>query len=232
VATQSSAAVTCRALVMLACLVVIPLVAVFGGTLPEKLESLVSSYLSPAAPPPGGGHGEPARFQPMQAAAVDPAMAVGRLTGRSNPTLATPPGPTWGTGQAASTSVVPAGYEVPVASQTPAGSAAAPAVPTARGAPGGGGIRQPRPLATPSEPPRSAPTDPFTAMQTRLQQLGATYVLLESIGNRQEVYRCYCRVAIGGDPSYAYYFEAIDSAPLTAMAQVVRQVEQWRARRP
>jgi len=232
VATQSSAAVTCRALVMLACLVAIPLVAVFGGTLPEKLEALVSSYLPTAGPSSGNGQGEPARFQPMQAAAVDPAMAVGRLAGRSNPTLAAPPAPTWGTGQAASTPVVPAGYEVPVARQTPAGRAVAPMVQVAQGTPAGGVIRQPRPLPTPSEPPRSAPTDPFTAMQTRLQQLGATYVLLESIGNRQEVYRCYCRVAIGGDPSYAYYFEAIDSAPLTAMAQVVHQVEQWRARRP
>jgi hypothetical protein len=217
---------------MLACLVAIPLVAVFGGTLPEKLEALVSSYLSPAGPASGGGQGEPARFQPMQAAAVDPAMTVGRLTGRSSPTPAVAPAPTWGTGQAASAPVIPAGYEMPMARQTRPGGGVARGVPAAQGAAAGGVNQQPRPLPTSSEPPRSAPTDPFTAMQTRLQQLGATYVLLESIGNRQEVYRCYCRVAIGGDPSYAYYFEAIDSAPLTAMSQVVRQVEQWRARRP
>jgi len=232
VATQSSAAVTCRAVVMLACLVAIPLVAVFGGTLPEKIEALVSGYLSTSAPPSGGGRGEPARFQPMQAAAVDPAMAVGRLTGRSNPTPVVAPAPTWGTGQAVTTSVVPAGYEIPVAPQTRPGGEVAQGVPAAQRAATGGVTQQPRPLPTPSGPLRSPPTDPFTAMQTRLQQLGATYVLLESIGNRQEVYRCYCRVAIGGDPSYAYYFEAIDSAPLTAMSQVVRQVEQWRARRP
>jgi hypothetical protein len=39
-------------------------------------------------------------------------------------------------------------------------------------------------------------------------------------------------MAVGGDPSYAYYFEAVDSAPLEAMAEVVRQVENWRAGRP
>jgi len=232
VATQSSAAVTCRAVVMLACLVAIPLVAVFGGTLPEKLEALVSGYLSPDAPPSEGGPGEPARFQPMQAAAVDPTMAVGRLTGRSSAASAPVPAPAWGAGQSASAPVVPAGYQVPIPRQAQAGKASAPRVQAAQGTPAGGGTRPPRPLPKPSEPPRATATDPFTAMQTRLQQLGATYVLLESIGNRQEVYRCYCRVAIGGDPSYAYYFEAIDSAPLTAMSQVVRQVEQWRARRP
>lgn len=230
-ATQSSAAVTCRAVVMLACVVTIPLVAVFGGTLPEKLEALVSSYLPTAEPPSGGGPGKPARFQPMQAAAVDPAMVVGRLSGRSNPTPALAPAPTRGAGQAASAPVVPAGYEVPVTRQMRTGRGFAPEVPPAQDA-AAGGTQQPRPLPTPSRNPQFNATDPFTAMQKRLQQLGATYVLLESIGNRQEVYRCYCRVAIGGDPSYAYYFEAIDSAPLTAMAQVVRQVEQWRARRP
>jgi len=229
VATQSSTAVTCRALVMLACLVAIPLVAVFGGTLPEKLESLVSSYLPAAGGLAENGQGEPARFQPMHAAAVDPAMAIGQFAG-SAPTTPQIQAPT--PGQSRTTPVVPAGYEIPVTGPTLPSHCVAPGVADPQGASAGGAARGPRPLPARSEPSPPSQTDPFTAMQNRLQQLGATYVLLESIGNRQEVYRCYCRVAIGGDPSYAYYFEAIDSAPLAAMAQVVRQVEQWRAGRP
>jgi hypothetical protein len=231
VANHSTAAVTCRALVMLACLVAIPLLAVSGGALPEKLESLVSSYLPAVGSPSSDGPGEPARFQPMHAAAVDPSAAIGHLTGRSGPPPAAFPGVAPRASHASPSRVVPAGYEVPATAPPPA-HGVSPAMPAVQGSATGPHAQQTPWRPAPPATQQSTPPDPFTAMQTRLQQLGATYVLLESIGNRQEVYRCYCRVAIGGDPSYAYYFEAIDSAPLTAMGRVVRQVEQWRAQRP
>ena len=39
---QSSAVVTLRALVMLVCLVVVPLAAIFGSSLPQAFNSLVA----------------------------------------------------------------------------------------------------------------------------------------------------------------------------------------------
>ena len=41
------------------------------------------------------------------------------------------------------------------------------------------------------------PTD-IHVIQQRLQQLGATYYVLESWGNEQQLYRFYCKMAVGG----------------------------------
>jgi hypothetical protein len=71
--------------------------------------------------------------------------------------------------------------------------------------------------------------DPFLQIQQRLRQLGATYYLLESWGDRQYLYRFYCKMAIGGNPAHTRQFEATDAEPLRAMAEVLRQVETWRA---
>ena len=65
-------------------------------------------------------------------------------------------------------------------------------------------------------------------VQDRLQSLGATYYLLETWGNRQELYRFQCRIAIGKDANFTRYFEAVGDDPLGAMLQVLRQVEDWR----
>jgi hypothetical protein len=72
----------------------------------------------------------------------------------------------------------------------------------------------------------------FSYVQGRLRQLGATYYLLESWGSREQLYRFYCKVAVGGNPNYTHYFEATDSDPLRAMARVLGQVETWRGSRP
>jgi hypothetical protein len=104
--------------------------------------------------------------------------------------------------------VVPAGY------QTPADQ-----VPMAQPAVGGGGEN----LA------RIAPSaDPFHSIQDRLRQLGATYYLLESWGNQQQMYRFYCKMAVGGSTAYTRYFEATARDPVQSMADVLRQVETWR----
>ena len=67
--------------------------------------------------------------------------------------------------------------------------------------------------------------DPFHRIQDRLRQLGATYYLLESWGNQQQMYRFYCKMAIGGSADYTRCFEATNSNPLQAMRQVLQQVE-------
>jgi hypothetical protein len=73
-----------------------------------------------------------------------------------------------------------------------------------------------------------ATADQFHAIQERLRQLGATYYLLESWGNQQQMYRFYCKMAVGGSAQYTRCFEATHAEPLQAMVQVLRQVEAWR----
>ncbi|MCE5303060.1 MAG: hypothetical protein LLF97_08125 [Planctomycetaceae bacterium] len=74
---------------------------------------------------------------------------------------------------------------------------------------------------------QETPGDPFETIPKRLQQLGATYYLLESWGSQQPMYRFYCKMAIGGSVDYTRCFEAVQSDPLQAMRQVLRQVESW-----
>ncbi len=66
------------------------------------------------------------------------------------------------------------------------------------------------------------------SFQRRLHDLGATYLLLETWGSRQQLYRCFCKVAIGGNPNFTRHFEATDPDPLRALAVVTEHVEQWR----
>lgn len=84
-------------------------------------------------------------------------------------------------------------------------------------------------VAAPSvaAPARSA-EDRLQELGVRLQRLGATYYVLESWGNDQQLYRCYCKAAVAGSADYTHCFEAIHADPLEAMRQVVRQVEAWK----
>ena len=56
------------------------------------------------------------------------------------------------------------------------------------------GCRRPR--------PSRRKTIPFTTIQNRLRQLGATYYLLGVLGGQQQRYRFYCKMAVGGNPNY------------------------------
>ena len=238
---QSSVVVMLRALVMMACLIAIPLVALFGTSLPDvvkavkegrwpTLTSAVHALLPTHNQNPNQDQSlnqtaldEPAKFEPageplptgtaamlagpanVNAGAPQPALPPVAAAGATDPP---PMAPRWtaeSTPRQAS-AVVPAGYEA--AADAPAH--AAPVSPPA--------ATTPKPAA-----------DPFLHTQQRLQQLGATYYLLESWGGQQQLYRFYCKMAVGGNPNYTRYFEAIESDPLRAMSQVLGQVESWRA---
>jgi hypothetical protein len=75
-------------------------------------------------------------------------------------------------------------------------------------------------------------SDPYTVIQDRLRQLGATYYLLESWGDQDRQYRFFCRMAIGGNAQCTRSFWSIDTDPFQAMRQVLQQVEAWRSGRP
>ncbi len=82
----------------------------------------------------------------------------------------------------------------------------------------------------PNAAPEKSPTDnQFQQIQERLRRLGATYYLLESWGAQGDLYRFYCKMAVGGNPNYTRYFEAVDSDPVRVMGKVLQDVEVWRA---
>ncbi len=217
--TQSSAAVMFRGLVMLGCLITIPLVAVFGKSLPDVFNSLLQGQWPSQLP-----WSEPA---PESFHAAQPAGRAPAEGGIS---------PTWSqmtdvpTGVTASRwQVVPADY------QSPVDPSAARFPEPARGSEMGSEMVENPQLRPLSGAPGVLTAPPmegrFAAIQDRLRQLGATYYLLESWGSREYLYRFYCKVAVGGNPDYTHFFEATHRDPLEAMGEVLRQVEAWRAAR-
>ena len=256
---QSSTAVVFRALVMLACLVAIPLAAVVGKSLPEMVKGLVDGQWRGHSASACGSLAEAPRFQPG-ARADTPSGVSDQPPSRDGwqPQLQDPqPSPSW---QAPTPTppVVQAGYQTPARQASRSAVPGWPSGGVSREELGGpqpaalrvvpihheqsaiGPERQrssapgPYQPAEPSDPAGQVrpATDQFTAIQDRLRQLGATYYLLESWGNREQLYRFYCKMAVGGNPNYTHYFEATDSDPLQAMARVLRQVETWLASRP
>ncbi len=209
-----------RALVMMVFLIAIPLAALFGSSLPDAIKalkegrwpSLASLTQGPSPAKTAAGLEEPPKFEPGAAGApTAPApMPVSPTTATEPASPATaldppPPAPSRpGEGnQPPAAGVVPAHYETAVDPGPP-----------------------PAALSPPS-PPRAAENDPFTSIQNRLRQLGATYYLLESRGDQQQQYRFYCKMAVGGNRNYTRCFEAVDAEPLRAMSQVLQQVETW-----
>jgi hypothetical protein len=86
------------------------------------------------------------------------------------------------------------------------------------------------PLATAAGETARGPAVPSGCreIQDRLQKLGATYYVLESWGNDQQLYRFCCKMAVTDSPDYVELFEATHADPLRAMQQVLRDVETWR----
>ena len=198
---QSSVGVAGRALIMLACVVGIPALAMSGTSWSEILKKL-QDFRWPAILDRTSASTAPATDATHRMASFDSAPPT---TGRDQSVT-----PAW-QGQSAgpaNSGVVPAAYQAPADLRAASRLATAPAgqiVPAVA----------------------SLGSDPFHSIQDRLKELGATYYLLESWGNQQQMYRFYCRMAIGGNPNYTHYFEATESDPVQAMLGVLRQVETW-----
>ena len=246
----SSFGVAFRALLMLGCLVAIPLAALSNSSLPKKVKELLGDRL-----PGGSGAGEKTDaaapvFQPVPPTTSNPAAPLEqRIPLRSAEPL--PAAPRWpgSAGEVNPSPVTPAAYQSPVEGAplirpAPLGGLMSPPpgeppardplrlLPPDRPAP------QPLPPLELSPPSDAAPAtetanrdQQFTFYQERLRQQGATYFLLESWGSQQQLFRFFCKMAIGGNPNCTRHFEATHADPLQAMAQVVAEVEAWRAGR-
>jgi len=212
---QSSAVVTLRVAVMLTCLTVAPMAAIFGSSLPKVVTSLLH------------GKGFP---RTERAPTVGELRAAGGEAPVFNASVQMP-------GQGAP----PDGFPPRAAEAAPMGPAGG-ATGTAPGSPGP--AVPPSALApTPNVPPgpvrQSAQMDPDPAapaalgdatqqIEKRLRELGATYYLLEYLAANDQHYRFHCKMSIVGSPNHTRTFEAIENNPVQAMRLVLDQVQQWR----
>ena len=213
---QSSAVVTLRVAVMLTCLIVAPMAAIFGSSLPKVVTSLLQGKgLPPSsreatavdlraqggeAPVFGASVQPPANPNPGGAAATREGAPIW-------PIGATPP-----QGPAQQFQQAPLPPQVQQQATQPVGHSD-PLSPVVSG-------------ATPAGP---AAGETSQVMERRLRELGATYYLLEYLGNGAQHYRFYCKMSIAGNPNLTRPFEATDSDPVQAMRHVLDQVQKWRA---
>jgi hypothetical protein len=247
---ESSSVLAFRIFVMLSCLVIVPLAAIFGSAFPDLVKTVLvdrivawSTGRSPQASGPGG-------FVAVTPEASNPSAAAQGEAPRWGQNA---PAAAWHVEPAAQNQgVVPAAAVNPGTGNQPANFATA-ADPNRVGVYGqerglgesaphaavqDGSIERPAVNqsnpAHPSQDPRvegsrgAAQPERFTAMERKLREFGATYYLLETWGNEGELYRFHCKMAIGNNPNYTRHFEATDRDALKAMAQVLEKVEMWR----
>jgi hypothetical protein len=231
-AQASSAVAFFRAVIMLACLVTIPLAALFGTSLPDIFNaikdgrwSVISAAIAshiPQTTQTNQHTGEPPRFEPPASATPTPSATRSDFAANQSSVVS----PT-GASSVSTATVVPANYVTsePATSRERSASPLSVLPPTAVAGAPADAVGGPVSLQSPAPQAR----DPFSQVQQQLRQWGATYYLLESWGGSQQLYRFYCKMAVGGNPNFTRYFEAIDSDPLHAMRQVLQQVESWRA---
>ena len=255
---QSGPIVLVRATVMLACMIVVPLVAIFWKHWPEaidlardgqwaELADMGMKIVTQSGPQPSTAHPtsqEAPSFAPAASAtptvmASDPAAAA--PTSPLAATASAPPQmlPTMAESTLAAAPVMappspvvaPVGYTAPVNPAAPAALAGSPIPePVEKAAPVAENLAQASPLPSPG-PGNDLPgpqQNPFRDMEQRLRMLGATYYLLESWGNAGNLYRFHVKMALAGNPSYNRHFEATDADPITAMRHVLSEVEAWR----
>lgn len=247
---ESSAVVAFRALVMLACLIFVPLAAIFGSVCPEIVRStLIEPLLGPKTQPGGSRPGAPAEglaglaklfgqsgqeqagqdtVRPQANAGVAPAWQG--PAGPAEPGSLAESRP--GSDPAPAVNVaIPANYAAPAENTVNPNRPHAPQDALSANGPSGTGAA-PAVIARAghSEQAASGP-DRFSVLEKRLREYGAIYYLLETWGNEGELYRFHCKMAIGNNPNYTRHFEATHRDALQAMNQVLEQIEQWRAGR-
>ena len=209
-----------RALFVLGCLVIVPLMAVFGTTLPATLIAAISGQdaaSAPAAAPKPAAPAIPANIAAPLPKTPLPSGSLGRPA--ANPALG---GNENAAAIAQATLVSPAGNlpqfdAAPHVNNDPAANKASAVQP---------------PVQPPSEA-ASLPVVPsrerFSSLETRLQQLGAKYYKLITAGDQNELFHFECQLPVAANAAPPRMFEATDADPIQAVARVVHQVEDFRS---
>ncbi len=238
-AVESSTVVAFRALVMLACLIVVPMAAIFGSACPDIVRALLIEPLmgskvasevcrpKDGTSPLGEGFAANSSGRPNTNVGVAPpwptTVEIAGLTTASARSGAA------GSLQRATQSGRPeqspaegtlARFDVPVDTSTSS--------PWPRFS---GSLSDPAGAAGPSQLAAAPAPDRFSMLEKRLRDYGAIYYLLETWGNEGELYRFHCKMAIANNPNYTRHFEATHREAMQAMTQVLEQIEAWRAGR-
>jgi hypothetical protein len=125
--------------------------------------------------------------------------------------------------------VSPASWQTPVEMKSPRGLESAeaepPPLPAMPGFANNNSI--PPEKAAPETPIDQATLDRLEQIRSRLEQLGAQYVLVEASDDAQS-YRCHCQMLVDAQSNYTRPFEVKSAEPLEAAERVLREVEQWR----
>jgi hypothetical protein len=256
---QSGPIVAVRAVVMLACMIVVPLVAIFWKHWPQaidlarggrwtELAELGTEIVTKSGPQPTTMHVDTqeaptfgdSRIGNGASAGIVDASPTSQANPFAPPALASPamitgdvaPANTTVPAGAALPIAVPAAHQVPATDVSPLELHGSPIpVSAATLAPLPAQLTPQTPL--PAEPQVEGPpqSNPFRELEQRLRSLGATYYLLESWGTEGNLYRFHVKMAMAGNPNYNRHFEATDADPLTAMSRVLDEVELWRSGR-
>jgi hypothetical protein len=203
---RSSLTAAFRALSLLVCLIALPIVALWGSSLPVKLSSIIEGHW-PRFAENGqtGRNGEGERFEPKKLASNE---AIAKLPGgtQSEPqreSLSRGPNREIAGQKNSARSVIPVMYQEPLSPVSFNG--------------------------TPTEQSLAA-DEQFGRMHDKLRQLGAIRTLLQSWGNQSDFYRFDCSIKTVGDAGVTRQFQATAPDPLQAVAEVLRQVESWKGR--
>lgn len=220
---QSSAVVTLRVAVMLTCLIVAPMAAIFGSSLPKVVSSVLQGKGIPASSRPV--HKTDQRKEggeaPVFGASITPS-AIPNTAGAANGVEAASLWPPGATPAAMQTQQLAPQQANTQPGQQPVSRAVAATDPAPMQIPGTGAGAHPAPAAAPAG-------ETSQTLERRLRELGATYYLLEYLGTNSQHYRFYCKMSIAGNPNLTRPFEATDSDPVQAMRHVLDQVQKWRA---
>jgi hypothetical protein len=222
---QSSAVVTLRVAVMLTCLIVAPMAAIFGSSLPKVVTSLLQGKGLP--PSSRDAHAVDLRAQGGEAPVFSASVQTPANANAAASRDAAPHWPMGGVTPPAAPQQPPQHQLPPIApDQPPATLPIGHVNPVSQSAVGPSTVSH----AAPGAASASLPTgETSQVMERRLRELGATYYLLEYLGNSSQHYRFYCKMSIAGNPNLTRPFEATDSDPVQAMRHVLEQVQKWRA---
>jgi hypothetical protein len=226
---QSSFVTLLRALVMLGCLAVIPLIAVFGTALPAKVVEFLDSHLAAkaesaeqplAAAPPFTLRAGPSPTESLRPSVANelPASPRLELEPPDEPELRITPASFCPAEPSLQPPPSMQGVDlVPVVRDR---SAAVPTSHRCEGVTVGRGPEADSPVES---------DEPIKVIEKRLQELGATYYRLECWGENRDVYHFFCKMPIGGNPNFTRYFDDTQTRPGQAMRNVLEQIETWRS---
>lgn len=229
---ENSVVLLIRNLVMLACLFVVPLLALLGPTVTGfRAPRLVAAESNGSSLRPEQGKERPrGSAQAMGVPNLPASMFAAGATPAAQPAAekhvakATAPArPREGESvRTAVAQVTPGqGAQVQPAKFSPR------VVPTraAGETPQGESVAWPPVAATSTDESLRPQPDYLETLTTRLRELGAGYYLLECWGQQQKVYRFYCQMGEAGPQATS--FEAVAPDQVSAVERVLDQAEAW-----